>query len=387
MLYTIFTIQQLTANIQEILAHHFSCIWVKGEIASVTIANSGHWYINLKDSHSQIKAVMFKGKAMYASFMPNQGQQVEVVASVELYAARGEIQLVIDSIKPVGEGALYEAFLALKNKLQNLGMFDAEHKNPIPDNIKTIGVVTSLEAAALQDIIKNMYLKFPHIKIIIYPCLVQGMHAESTIIKQIEKANHDNLADVLIIGRGGGSLEDLAAYNQERLATSIFNSDIPIITAIGHETDTTIADMVSSYRASTPTASVDLLGKTKMQHLEELQHKAITLKNLINNYLQKQENMLYKVRQYLYASINLKIKYLINEHYANKDKFALLNPKLNLAANFDFNIQILDENNKIIDDLSKIEVNKDYSLNLRKNDINTQNALIKFSEVNIKNSA
>ncbi|MFM2344120.1 MAG: hypothetical protein RLZZ210_730 [Pseudomonadota bacterium] len=384
MLYTTYTIQELTQNIQQVLRHHLSCVWVKGEIASITIASSGHWYISLKDSDSQIKAVMFKNKAMYASFTPKQGQQIEIVASVELYSARGEIQLVIDSIKPVGNGALYEAFITLKNKLNSLGMFDEEHKKTIPQNVQTIGVVTSLEAAALQDIIKNMYLKFPHIKIIIYPCLVQGMHAEASIIKQIDKANADNIVDVLIVTRGGGSLEDLSAYNQERLAMAIFNSDLPVISAVGHETDTTIADMVASYRASTPTASIDILGKTKLQYLDEVKYTSKSLISLINYYIDKEQQKLHKASYYLYNKANLIIRNLRNNHYAIKDSFAELNPKLKPVQPTSFNLQILDENNKMINDLTQIDINKNYQLNLLNMKENKlQKALVNFGLVKI----
>ncbi len=353
----ILSISELNTCIQESL-NSLSCVCVQAEVASLTKASSGHWYFTLKDASSQIKAVMFKHKNAYATFVPEQGQHIQLMASVELYTARGELQLLVESMRPVGEGPLHKAFLSLQHKLDKLGMFDIEHKKKLPSNIQTVAIITSLEAAALQDIIKNMYLKTPHIHIIIYPCLVQGMQAEASIIQQIEQANLDKHKqgcniDAIVVTRGGGSLEDLSAYNQEKLALAIFNSDIPIISAVGHETDTTIADMVASYRVSTPTACIDLLGKTKLDYLTELNDSAQIIKQYINVVIHKYQYSLNQINTKIKLNIEKHLQNNFNSIYTQHMHIASLHPKLakNISA-YHFCITKNHENIKSIDDLN-----------------------------------
>jgi exodeoxyribonuclease VII large subunit len=385
------SITELNTCIQQSL-ENLSCVCVQAEIASITKASSGHWYLNLKDTSCQIKAVMFKQKNMYATFVPEQGQTIQCFASVELYSARGELQLLIDSIRPVGEGALHKAFLALQHKLHKLGMFDVEHKKKLADIIQTVAIITSLDAAALQDIIKNMYLKVPHIHILIYPCLVQGMQAEASIIQQIEQANIDNQLhkckiDALIVTRGGGSLEDLSAYNQEQLALAIFNSDIPVISAVGHETDTTIADMVASYRVSTPTACIDLLGKTKLDYLSELHNYAHNIKQYAYTYIYTQQAYLNKIDNAIKLNTQICMQNMHNNLYMQHMRIAQLHPKLankNNAYHFCITKKITAENklnttNTTIENIDAINTQDTYYIS---HDANLKQKLqVQFSQL------
>ncbi len=372
-------------------------ICLEAEVASITIASSGHWYIILKDNVSQVKAVMFKKRAMYSTEI-KVGQTIQVFGTLDIYDARGEIQFIIDSLRPIGVGNLYESFIVLKNKLQVLGMFDASSKKLIPEYIKTVGIITSLEAAALADVLKTMYLKVPFIKVLIYPCLVQGIQASNSIIKQIELANHQAKADVLLICRGGGSIEDLSCYNDEYLAINIFNSNIPIITGIGHETDTSIADLVSSKRCATPTACVDELGETidikkyKVQQyknnfnsilLSHIKNKASVLLTYKNNYAK--QNMLniinYKQRKLSIINCNI-IQSIQNKVILLKkqqQKYYLLRSKLEQQINKSVkkaNIYLTDDSGNYIETIEQIKTNKNYKIFCNQNI-----ALIQFKSI------
>lgn len=232
-------------------------LWVKGEISNFKRHSSGHIYLTLKDESSILKAVMFRGAAASMSFTPSDGMKVLARGRVAVYEAGGAYQLYIDEMTPDGIGSLYMEFERLKKQLASEGLFNQEFKKPIPRFPERIGVVTAPTGAAVRDIINVATRRFPLAEIIIYPALVQGAGAKESIVKAIEYFNNKNNVDTLIVGRGGGSIEDLWAFNEECVARAIFASHIPIISAVGHETDTTIADYVADLRAPTPSAAAE----------------------------------------------------------------------------------------------------------------------------------
>jgi exodeoxyribonuclease VII large subunit len=237
-------------NLQKVL--------LKAEISNFTHHSRGHLYLSLKDDKSAIKAVMFQTNTKSLNFKPKDGDKVIVEGHISIYEPYGTYQLYIKKMDLDGIGDLYLAYEILKEKLEKLGMFQESHKKPIPKFPKTVGVITSPTGAAIRDIINVISIRFPMTRIIVYPALVQGVDAKVSISNQINQANIDNFADVLIVGRGGGSIEDLWAFNEEVVARSIYASRIPIISAVGHETDFTIADFVSDLRASTPSHAAEL---------------------------------------------------------------------------------------------------------------------------------
>lgn len=235
-----------------------SSVTVKGEISNFTYHRSGHLYFSLKDSEAQIKAVMFRSSATRLKFMPESGMKVIVHGSVSVFPRDGAYQLYVSSIQPDGIGALYLAYEQLKVKLEQEGLFNDDHKKLLPEMPERIGVVTSPTGAAVRDIINVVGRRFPMAKIYIYPVLVQGSGSEDSLIKGLDYLDRSGLVDVIIIGRGGGSIEDLWSFNSERLARRIYDSKVPVISAVGHETDFTICDFVSDMRAPTPSAAAEL---------------------------------------------------------------------------------------------------------------------------------
>jgi len=243
---------------------------VQGEIAGLTRAASGHWYFSLRDSSASVKAVMFRGKTSLLDWQPKEGDQVEVTAVVALYEPRGDFQLRIESISRSGQGALFEAFLARKQKLLQAGLLDPERKRPIPTTINAIGLVTSLGAAALRDVVVTLTQLAPRIRIVLYPSLVQGTEAAAMLCQQIRRADQNPALDALLLVRGGGSLEDLWAFNDEELAHAIAGCQHVVIAGIGHETDVTIADLVADIRAATPTAAAQSVARRDQQAVQLL---------------------------------------------------------------------------------------------------------------------
>ena len=233
-------------------------VYVKGEISNSKKHTSGHMYFTVKDDHARIAAVMFHHQARTLKFIPENGMHVLIRGTVTVYEPGGQYQIYVNEMHPDGIGSLYLAFEQLKEKLAKEGLFAKEHKRPLPDYPKTIGVVTSPTGAAIRDIITTIQRRYPIARIIIYPALVQGEQAAASIVQAIEVANERKEADVLIVGRGGGSIEDLWPFNEEIVARAIFASKIPIISAVGHETDTTIADFVADLRSPTPTGAAEL---------------------------------------------------------------------------------------------------------------------------------
>lgn len=254
------TVSQINGYIKKILDSNIilNNVWVKGEISNCKLHYSGHMYLTLKDEGSVLKAVMFKSANRNLAFKPEDGMKVLARGRVSAYEAGGVYQLYIEEMTVDGVGALYVAYEQLKNKLAAEGLFDENLKKPIPQYPEKIGVVTATTGAAIRDIINVITRRFPYAEIIIYPSLVQGPTASGNIVEGIEYFNKHNLVDTLIVGRGGGSIEDLWAFNEENVARAIFNSRIPVISAVGHETDFTIADFVADMRAPTPSAAAEI---------------------------------------------------------------------------------------------------------------------------------
>jgi exodeoxyribonuclease VII large subunit len=289
---SVLTVGDLNRAIAQSLSEQFEFVLVGGEVSNFKAYDSGHWYFSLKDEEGQIRCVMFRGKNLQVGFMPQSGDQVEVSASVSMYVPRGDVQLTVHSLRKAGLGGLYEAFLRLKEKLSKAGLFDAERKRPIPTHPKAIAIVTSTQAAALKDVLTTLARRAPHIPIFIYPTLVQGADASAGIIKAIAKANQEQKAEVILLVRGGGSIEDLWAFNDEQLAHTIANSTIPIISGVGHETDFTIADFVADLRAPTPTGAAELATPKREQLLQELKAYQDTIIQKLQQRLEREAQTL-----------------------------------------------------------------------------------------------
>ena len=253
------SISMLNRMIRECIESTFPLFWVSGEISNLTHAASGHVYFSLKDAHAQVRCVMFRSRAQLVGWRLANGQHVEARVLVSLYEARGDFQLNVETIRKAGLGDLYERFIQLKTRLEKEGLFTPESKRPLPPFPATIGVITSPQAAALRDVLTTLRRRAPHVRVIVFPALVQGDGAAPQLTAALQSANHHSHCDVLILCRGGGSLEDLWAFNDEALARAIRASCPPVITGIGHETDFTIADFAADRRAATPTAAAELV--------------------------------------------------------------------------------------------------------------------------------
>lgn len=270
----ILTVSGLNQAVARMLERNFPLIWVKGEISNFTRAASGHWYFNLKDDGAQVRAVMFKGRAQYAGFMPREGDKVEVRTLVTLYAPRGDYQLNVEAIRRSGVGDLYAAFVQLKERLEREGLFDRDRKRALPGFPRRIGIVTSPQAAALRDVLTTLRRRAPHVEVILYPTPVQGEGAAQRIANAIRTASARAECDVLLVCRGGGSIEDLWSFNEEVVARAIVEASMPVISGVGHETDFTIADFAADLRAPTPTAAAELAATAREDWLAELRGHA-----------------------------------------------------------------------------------------------------------------
>ncbi|NYT59499.1 exodeoxyribonuclease VII large subunit [Alcaligenaceae bacterium] len=259
----VLTVTQLNRRVADLLSGHFSRIWVRGEVSNFTQAASGHWYFSVKDDGAAVRAVMFRGRAQAVGFVPKPGEKFEFRVSVTLYEPRGDYQVQVESLRRVGRGDLHEAFLALKEKLNAEGLFDPARKRTVKPLPQAIGVVTSLAAAALRDVLSALARRAPHVSVIIYPAPVQGLEAAGRLNQALQQAIQRNEVDTLLLVRGGGSLEDLWSFNDEELARGIAASPIPVISGVGHETDFTIADFVADVRAPTPTAAAELCCRSR----------------------------------------------------------------------------------------------------------------------------
>lgn len=266
----VLTVSELNQAVARMLERSFPLAWVSGEISNFTRAASGHWYFTLKDNGAQVRSVMFRGRAQYAGFTPREGDKVEVRALVTLYAPRGDYQLNVEAMRRAGVGNLYEAFLRLKEQLNAEGLFDPQRKRPLPVFPRSIGIVTSPQAAALRDILATLRRRAPHVQVILYPTPVQGEGAAMKIAQAIATASARAECDVLLVCRGGGSIEDLWSFNEEVVARTIADCAIPVICGVGHETDITIADFAADLRAPTPTAAAEIAATPRADWLATL---------------------------------------------------------------------------------------------------------------------
>jgi len=288
----IFTVSELNRTARQLLETNLSTLWIEGEISNFACPSSGHWYFSLKDKTAQVRCAMFKGYNRHLKFHPEEGMHVIARAKVSLYEGRGDFQLIVEFLEEVGFGALQRAFEQLKTKLENEGLFQAIYKKPIPEFPKQIGVITSSTGAAIRDILNVLKRRAPFIPVIIYPTLVQGEQAAEQICDMLQLANERQECDLLILTRGGGSLEDLWPFNEEIVARAIFNSKIPIITGIGHEVDFTISDFVADQRAPTPSAAAELASPNQAelyQQTEQYRQRFIYL--ILNLFKQTQTKL------------------------------------------------------------------------------------------------
>ncbi len=288
----VLSVSELNRLAKEVLEQSFPLFWVSGEISNLTRAASGHWYFSLKDAGAQVRCVMFRGRNSYLDWTPKEGDKVEARALVTLYEARGDFQLTIEFLQRAGAGALFEAFEKLKAKLQEEGLFDAAFKQKIPTHPKQIGIVTSPDAAALHDVLTTLRRRMPSIPVVIYPTPVQGKGAAGQIAKAIDTAHERNECDVLIICRGGGSMEDLWQFNEELVSRAIANCRIPTISGVGHETDFTICDFVADTRAATPTAAAELASPSRESLFNKLTQLGFQLNKTSQDNLRQRAQML-----------------------------------------------------------------------------------------------
>jgi exodeoxyribonuclease VII large subunit len=274
----VMSVTALNQAVARLLERSFPLTWISGEVSNFTKASSGHWYFTLKDDAAQVRAVMFRGRAQYANFIPREGDKVEVRALVTLYGARGDYQINVEAIRRAGVGSLFEAFQRLKEKLDAAGLFHADRKRALPVFPRTVGIVTSPQAAALRDVLTALKRRAPHVHVVLYPAPVQGQGAAEKIAAAIDTASLRNDCDVLIVCRGGGSIEDLWSFNDEEVAYAVANCRMPVISGVGHETDFTICDFAADLRAATPTAAAELAVTPRADWIGSLRADVIDLR-------------------------------------------------------------------------------------------------------------
>lgn len=293
------TVSQLNRRAKQLLETHLPLIWVEGEISNMARPSSGHWYFTLKDEHAQVRCAMFRGRNQRVHFEPRQGQQVLLRARVSLYENRGDYQLIAEHMEEAGFGALQRAFEELKQRLAAEGLFDQARKRPIPELPRHIGVISSPSGAALRDVLQVLRRRFPSAPVTLIPTPVQGKEAAPAIIAALALAQRAQLFDVLILARGGGSLEDLWCFNDEALARAMAASELPIVTGVGHEVDVTIADFVADLRAPTPSAAAELVVPDAQDWLIRFATQAQRLTLAINRRLQTHKSHLEQLRKRL----------------------------------------------------------------------------------------
>lgn len=278
----ILTVSQLNRKAKQLLETHLPLLWVEGELSNVSQPSSGHWYFTLKDEQAQVRCAMFRNRNMLVRFKPRQGQHVLIRARVSLYEGRGDYQLIAEHMEEAGAGALQRAFEELKHKLAAEGLFDPALKRPLPSLPKHIAVITSPTGAAIRDILSVLERRFPAIPVTVLPVAVQGKEAAPQIVTALERANRAQLFDVVVVARGGGSLEDLWPFNEEIVARAIHASNLPVVSAVGHEVDFTIADFVADLRAPTPSAAAELITPDGDDWLETFIGYELTLEEIIS---------------------------------------------------------------------------------------------------------
>ena len=390
----IFTVTELNVAARNILEDNFAAITVTGEISNLACPASGHMYFTLKDNRAQIRCALFRMQARKLNFIPEDGMQVQVTAKVSIYPDRGDYQLIVHGMQLNGEGALRIEFEKLVKKLELAGLFAKEHKLELPFMPQHIGIITSPTGAAVRDILTILKRRCPIVPITIYPTAVQGTNAPQEIIHALQLAQQHQQCDVLIIGRGGGSLEDLWAFNNEQLAQAIFDCKLPIISAVGHEVDITISDLVADIRAPTPSAAAELIAPEQATLMAKIQELTTYL---INNMQQKFQNAAQKLdwlskrlrnpTQQL-QEYNLRLQALTRQLHNNIDKNLVYAKQL-----LNYNMRALDtisplatltrgysivtntQNNKIITDAGEIKPQDELHIKLAKGSINCKVAV------------
>lgn len=285
----IWQVSELNHAARNLLETRFGLVTVSGEISGFTRARSGHWYFRLKDMDGQVSCAMFRNKNLYCQFEPKEGDLVHFKAKVSIYPERGDYQLIGEQMQAAGSGNLQQAFLALKQKLLDEGLFDEQHKRPIPEHCQRVAVISSIDGAAIHDFLKVLRQRMPGLEVDILPVVVQGQHAAMASAKAIELCNLMGQHDVIVLTRGGGSIEDLWSYNDEHLARTIYASRIPTVSAVGHETDFTIADFVADCRMPTPSAAAELVSQDQSALTHRLQQLERQLKQQWHKHLQHQQ--------------------------------------------------------------------------------------------------
>ncbi len=288
----IFTVSRLNREARFLLEKSLSTCWVEGEISNLSRPTSGHLYFTLKDQQAQIRCALFRNRRNLLRFQPENGAQVQIRGTVSLYEARGDYQLIAEHMEPAGEGALQQAFEQLKKKLQLEGLFDPQHKQPVPSFPKRVGIISSPSGAAIHDILTVLKRRFPSLPVILYPTAVQGSEAVEGIIGAIKTAQQRSECDLLVLARGGGSIEDLWSFNEEAVARAIYDCEIPTISAVGHETDFTIADFAADQRAPTPSAAAESISPDQEVQAAQLQQLGQRLQRTLQREIQARQIVL-----------------------------------------------------------------------------------------------
>lgn len=380
----IYTVSELNEAAKMLLEHHFSSLLLEGEISNFSCPTSGHWYFTLKDENAQIRCAMFRMNNSALSFYPKDGMHVIIRAKASLYIQRGEYQLIASHMEEAGVGVLQKRFDVLKEKLFKEGLFDSVHKIALPKFPNKIGVITSVTGAAIQDVLTVLKRRYPIAEIFIYPTLVQGNQAADNIVQMIQRADKEKNCDVLLLTRGGGSLEDLWCFNEEKVARAIYDCDLPIITGIGHEIDFTIADFVADVRAPTPSAAAETMtpdqaelmawihqkGK-QIQHLSQsaLHQKTLALSRLIQRLHQQHPKTKLEAQQQHLDYLHQTLLRLMHQAIANrKQGLASLGKQLHSLSPLnvlDRGYAILSSENAPITSVNNIQTGETISARLK----------------------
>ena len=389
----IYTVSEFSNKLKKLVEENFNFVSIKGEISNLSKPSSGHIYFTLKDQDAEMKAVIFKGYNKNLSFNIENGMNVITSGNISIYNLRGYHQLLVKDIKPVGLGSLFIAFEKLKEKLMNEGIFDESYKKKLPKFPFYIGVITSETGAAIKDIFNILNRRVPHVKLILRPTLVQGIDSSDDIVKAIDELDHNNEIEVIILGRGGGSIEDLWSFNEEKVIRKIFQSKTPIITGIGHETDFTLSDLVSDVRAPTPSAAAELVSisfreiEKRIFNFENRFFELLNLKS--NNSWQRLDNILsrygFQKPSLLIDKQNSKLKELrnqMNKNFKNflnlknynvdsiESKLKIINPKLILKRGY--SIVYNENNSKIIKSIKELKDKENIFINMFDGSIKSQ---------------
>ena len=391
----ILTVSELNAEVNLLLTQSFPLIWLEGEISNLARPASGHFYFSLKDTKAQVRCAMFRNNAMRCRFKPDNGKKILVRARISVYEPRGEYQLIVEHMEDAGEGQLQRKYEQLKKKLASKGWFDEKHKKSFPAYPKNIGIITSPSGAAVQDILNILKRRCPQIPVYLYPVAVQGEQSAPQLVQAIRQASSDKKCDVLIITRGGGSIEDLWSFNEEAVAKAIYNCKVPIISGVGHEIDFTIADFVADQRAPTPSAAAELISPNTDELIQTVDRLAMRLEQAIqqdlsakekqltwlssrlqqtnpDKKLQQQQSDLQSLQQRLRQITQMQIN---NAHYQlDKQSIRLnaLSPEKHLQEKQN---QLTHLHNKLIDQHLQIQKQKQYQFSLLMTRLNSVSPL------------